>query len=130
MYYSALKGAVCTTFLINCHYWPRRGTNPSTPASPAVFQNTTLHIHSHPLTYTFDPENGGRMHVRNVRNTQERNQHICVVTIRQTQTALFSFSNDRHYDYGLYSYRFYRVLTMVCNTQNYWVLGFCPSSGF
>jgi hypothetical protein len=23
--------------------------------------------------------------------------------------------------------RFYRVLTMVCNTQNYWVFGLCPS---
>jgi hypothetical protein len=26
--------------------------------------------------------------------------------------------------------RFYRVLTMVYNTQNYWVFGLCPSSGF
>jgi hypothetical protein len=25
---------------------------------------------------------------------------------------------------------FYRVLTMVYNTQNYWVFGLCPSSGF
>jgi hypothetical protein len=29
-----------------------------------------------------------------------------------------------------YSSRFYRVLTMVYNTQNYWVFGLCPSSGF
>jgi hypothetical protein len=26
--------------------------------------------------------------------------------------------------------RFYRVLTMVYNTQNCWVFGLCPSSGF
>jgi hypothetical protein len=26
--------------------------------------------------------------------------------------------------------RFYRVLTMVYNTRNYWVFGLCPSSGF
>jgi hypothetical protein len=26
--------------------------------------------------------------------------------------------------------RFYRVLMMVYNTQNYWVFGLCPSSGF
>jgi hypothetical protein len=26
--------------------------------------------------------------------------------------------------------RFYRVLTMVYNTQNYWVFGLRPSSGF
>jgi hypothetical protein len=25
--------------------------------------------------------------------------------------------------------RFWRVLTMVCDTQNYWVFGLCPSSG-
>jgi hypothetical protein len=29
----------------------------------------------------------------------------------------------------LYGFRFYRVLTMVYNTQNYWVLGLCSSSG-
>jgi hypothetical protein len=26
--------------------------------------------------------------------------------------------------------RYYRVLTMVYNTQRYWVFGLCPSSGF
>jgi hypothetical protein len=26
--------------------------------------------------------------------------------------------------------RSYKVLTMVYNTQNYWVFGLCPSSGF
>jgi hypothetical protein len=28
------------------------------------------------------------------------------------------------------SYTYYRVLTMVYNTQRYWVFGLCPSSGF
>jgi hypothetical protein len=26
--------------------------------------------------------------------------------------------------------RYYRVLTMVYNTQRYWVFGLCPSSGY
>jgi hypothetical protein len=32
--------------------------------------------------------------------------------------------------YGKWMSRFYRVLTMVYNTQNYWVLELCLSSGF
>jgi hypothetical protein len=31
---------------------------------------------------------------------------------------------------NLFSSRYYRVLTMVYNTQRYWVFGLCPSSGF
>jgi hypothetical protein len=31
---------------------------------------------------------------------------------------------------GLYSSGYYRVLTMVYNTQRYWVFGLCPSSRF
>jgi hypothetical protein len=48
--------------------------------------------------------------------------------VRLCVVALFSY--DKWCSSHVVSSRFYRVLTMVCNTQNYWVFGLCPSSGF
>jgi hypothetical protein len=46
--------------------------------------------------------------------------------------AIFEFRNWRLVPGTIhkYRYRYYRVLTMVYNTQRYCVFGLCPSSGF
>jgi hypothetical protein len=38
------------------------------------------------------------------------------------------FSDEAHFHLDGVVNRFYRALTMVYNTQNYWVFGLCPSS--
>jgi hypothetical protein len=62
----------------------------------------------------FQPEYGSRRFLRNL-----------------SRLSIMASHSSRPYclKWDVYSSRFWRVLTMVHNTQNYWVFGLCPSSG-
>jgi hypothetical protein len=69
MHSLALKRAVCTTFLVQCPYWPKQATNPQhyLPLFSLFLLKTQWYIHTetHQPTH-FDPEDGGSKYLRNV----------------------------------------------------------------
>jgi hypothetical protein len=62
--------------------------------------------------------------------------HFPLGSLGNVETAHFKFHSGRLFwreprsAKQTISCRYYRVLTMVYNTQRYWVFGLCPLSGF
>jgi hypothetical protein len=79
-----------------------------------------------PLFWFFDFRRFSDTHVLNGCCICNEVYHISfAIKRRQQQRGL---QNREEHDCKLFG-RFWRVLTVVYNTQNYWVFGICPSSG-